>query len=58
MGYLNVGNGPALAATNITCLVLTWILAPLRVYVRLCLVKSWKLEDWLFVATQVVIRCF
>ncbi|KAH6721454.1 hypothetical protein DL95DRAFT_463428 [Leptodontidium sp. 2 PMI_412] len=53
MGYTTQGNGPALLTTCIVCLVLTWAFFSVRIYTRAFLTKVWKIEDWLFVASQV-----
>lgn len=52
-GYITQGNGPALLTSCIVCLVLTWTFFCVRIYTRAVLTKVWKIEDWLFVATQV-----
>lgn len=52
-GYTTKGNGPALLTACIVCLVLTWVFSTVRVYTRAVLTKVWKIEDWLFIATQV-----
>lgn len=53
MGYTTQGNGPALLTTSIVCIVLTWVFFTVRIYTRAYLTKIWKVEDWLFVASQV-----
>lgn len=52
-GYITKGNGPALFTACIVCFVLTWVFFTVRIYTRAVLTKVWKIEDWLFVATQV-----
>lgn len=52
MGYTTQGNGPALLTSCIVCLVLTWVFFAVRIYTRAFLTKVWKIEDWLFVASQ------
>ncbi|KAL2062079.1 hypothetical protein VTL71DRAFT_6345 [Oculimacula yallundae] len=52
MGYTTEGNGPALLTTCVVCLVLTWIFFAVRIYTRAFLTQVWKIEDWLFVASQ------
>ncbi|KAH7370002.1 hypothetical protein BKA65DRAFT_10025 [Rhexocercosporidium sp. MPI-PUGE-AT-0058] len=53
MGYTTQGNGPALLTTCIVCIVLTWVFFAVRIYTRAFLTKVWKVEDWLFVGSQV-----
>ncbi|CZT52125.1 uncharacterized protein RSE6_13380 [Rhynchosporium secalis] len=55
MGYLNRGNGPGLVACTVIPFALTWIFASIRIYIRRFVLKLWKLEDWLFLASQI---CF
>ncbi|KAH9221858.1 hypothetical protein DL95DRAFT_455211 [Leptodontidium sp. 2 PMI_412] len=52
MGYTTQGNGPALLTSCIVCLVLTWVFFAVRIYTRVFLTKLYKIEDWLFVASQ------
>lgn len=56
MKYISEGNGPALVASCVAPLVITWFFSFLRVYVRWFMLKIWKVEDWLFVASQVMPR--
>lgn len=51
--YITQGNGPALFTTSIVTLVLTWSFFPVRIYTRAVITKVWKIEDWLFIASQV-----
>lgn len=45
--------GSGVFAVAVTFLVLTWIMVPLRVYVRAIMTRSFGLDDWLLVITQV-----
>ncbi len=40
-------------ATAIVPLGVTWGFALVRVYVRVMMLKIWRVEDWLFIASQV-----
>lgn len=42
----------------VSFLVLTWIVVPLRIYVRAVITKSFGLDDWLLVVTQVICQRF
>ncbi|KAH7317905.1 hypothetical protein BKA65DRAFT_109857 [Rhexocercosporidium sp. MPI-PUGE-AT-0058] len=55
MGYIDRGNGPSLVACTIVPFVLTWAFSSVRIYVRRFVLKIWKIEDWLFLASQI---CF
>ncbi|KAL2065250.1 hypothetical protein VTL71DRAFT_2919 [Oculimacula yallundae] len=55
MGYLDRGNGPSLVACTVVPFVLTWAFASVRIYIRRFMLKVWKIEDWLFLASQI---CF
>ena len=48
--------GPELAAAIITFLVLTWATTALRIWVRLCMIKNFALDDWLTLLA--VVRLF
>ncbi|KAG9245610.1 hypothetical protein BJ878DRAFT_7897 [Calycina marina] len=54
VSYITIGKGPSLAAANISCLVISWIFSPVRVYVKLRISKMWHLEDWCFVGAQLL----
>ncbi|KAI1843773.1 hypothetical protein JX266_010032 [Neoarthrinium moseri] len=45
-------------AVAVTFMVLTWIMVPLRVYVRAIMTKSFGLDDWLLVITQVLFTTY
>jgi len=45
--------GPLIAAVGILFLVLTWVAVSLRCYVRIFMIKSFGLDDWLSVAALV-----
>ncbi|OTB01368.1 hypothetical protein M426DRAFT_14531 [Hypoxylon sp. CI-4A] len=45
-------------AVALTFLILTWILVPLRVYVRTVMTKSFGMDDWLMVVTQVFFTAY
>jgi len=53
MGYIDRGNGPSLVACTIVPFILTWAFSSVRIYVRRFVLKIWKVEDWLFLASQV-----
>lgn len=53
MGYINEGNGPGLALSAVIPFFVTWMFVAVRVYVRWFMLKVWKLEDWLFIGSQV-----
>ncbi|KAG4422789.1 hypothetical protein IFR04_004137 [Cadophora malorum] len=55
MGYIDRGNGPSLVACTIVPFILTWAFSSVRIYVRRFILKIWKVEDWLFLASQ---ACF
>ena len=44
---------PQVLAVNIVFWVLTWLALSLRVYVRCFLRKTFGIDDWLMVGTQV-----
>ncbi|KAH7386533.1 hypothetical protein BKA64DRAFT_145491 [Cadophora sp. MPI-SDFR-AT-0126] len=52
MGYIDRGNGPSLVACTLVPFVLTWAFSSVRIYVRRFVLKIWKVEDWLFLASQ------
>ncbi|KAK0111818.1 hypothetical protein ONS96_001086 [Cadophora gregata f. sp. sojae] len=52
MGYIDRGNGPSLVACTVVPFVLTWAFSSVRIYVRRFVLKIWKIEDWLFLASQ------
>ncbi|KAK6069874.1 hypothetical protein SCUP234_10453 [Seiridium cupressi] len=45
-------------AVAVTFMVLTWIVVPLRVYVRAVMTKSFGLDDWLLVITQALFTTY
>jgi hypothetical protein len=45
--------GPLIAAVGILFLVLTWVAVTLRCYVRIFMIKSFGLDDWLSAAALV-----
>lgn len=49
-------NGDALLVTAITFLALSWIAVILRVWTRAILMKSFLLDDWFMLASQVSFR--
>jgi hypothetical protein len=51
--YISEGNGPGLVVSCVVPLFFTWVFSIIRVYVRWVMLKMWKIEDWLFVASQV-----
>jgi hypothetical protein len=51
--YISEGAGPGLVVSCIVPLVVTWFFFCMRIYVRWIMLKMWKVEDWLFVASQV-----
>ncbi|KAH9214248.1 hypothetical protein DL95DRAFT_389702 [Leptodontidium sp. 2 PMI_412] len=55
MGYIDRGNGPSLVACTVVPFVLTWAFSSVRIYVRRFVLKIWKVEDWLFLVSQI---CF
>ncbi len=42
-----------MVATAIVPFIVTWGFALVRIYVRWFMLKIWKIEDWLFVGSQV-----
>ena len=56
MGYLDRDNGASLIACNIVPFALTWAFSLVRIYVRRFVLKIWKIEDWLFIASQVSVH--
>ncbi|KAI6249196.1 hypothetical protein HI914_02499 [Erysiphe necator] len=48
--YISSGFGPALLISCCLLFLLTWIFSLLRFYIRLYLLRLWRLEDWLFAA--------
>jgi hypothetical protein len=53
ISYISTGNGPALVASAVVPLGITWAFAGVRVYVRWIMMRIWKVEDWLFIGSQV-----
>jgi hypothetical protein len=53
VNYIIEGAGPGLVISCIVPLVFTWFFFCMRIYVRWIMLKMWKVEDWLFVASQV-----
>ena len=53
VSYISEGNGPGLVVSCVVPLVFTWVFSVVRIYVRWFMLKIWKIEDWLFVASQV-----
>jgi hypothetical protein len=51
---LDESNGHALVVTAAIFLVLSWISVLLRGYVRAIMTRSFQLDDWLMLASQVV----
>jgi hypothetical protein len=51
--YISEGAGPGLVVSCIVPLVVAWSFFCMRIYVRWIMLKMWKVEDWLFVASQV-----
>ncbi|KAH6638620.1 hypothetical protein BKA67DRAFT_588981 [Truncatella angustata] len=45
-------------AVAVAFLVLTWIMVPLRVYVRAVMTKSFGLDDWLLMVTQALFTTY
>jgi hypothetical protein len=58
ISYISEGNGPGLVVSCVVPLFFTWVFSIIRVYVRLIMLKIWKIEDWLFIASQVCIFAF
>lgn len=50
---LNEYNGDSLLATAAVFLALSWISVILRTYTRAVLTKSFQLDDWFMLASQV-----
>jgi hypothetical protein len=51
---LDESNGHALVVTAAIFLALSWISVLLRGYVRAIMTRSFQLDDWLMLASQVV----
>jgi rhodopsin domain-containing protein len=51
---LDESNGQALVATAVIFLVLSWISVLLRCHVRAIMTKSFQLDDWLMLISQVI----
>jgi len=47
------GRGPGMVIAAVVPLGVTWIFSLIRIYVRAILLKIWKVEDWLFILSQV-----
>ncbi|KAH9203885.1 hypothetical protein DL95DRAFT_230532, partial [Leptodontidium sp. 2 PMI_412] len=44
--------GPSLVASTVVPFILTWAFSFVRIYVRRFVLKLWKIEDWLFLVSQ------
>ncbi|PMD46677.1 hypothetical protein L207DRAFT_451239, partial [Hyaloscypha variabilis F] len=51
--YISEGAGPGLVISCIVPLVITWCFFCMRIYVRWAMLKIWRAEDWLFLASQI-----
>lgn len=52
-GSVMEDKGPELFGVAVAFLILSWIAVTLRVYVRVWMLKSFGLDDYLIVASQV-----
>ncbi|RKF71974.1 hypothetical protein GcC1_096007 [Golovinomyces cichoracearum] len=49
--YTTTGFGPALLSSSCILLILSWVFSALRIYIRYSVLRLWRIEDWLFLAS-------